>query len=95
MRHHHQPTKKPLPVRLSRADFRRRINGPVGIEFGSEELTTHAGLELVQRFVARFGFASDYASWVRLLACSLPTLASFELFLASTTAGGFPVSKRA
>ena len=38
-------------MRLSRAKIRRRINGPVGIEFGSEQLTTHAGLELLSRFV--------------------------------------------
>lgn len=73
-------------MRLSRADFRRRINGPVGIEFGPEELTTHAGLELVQRFARvlrlrqrlrelgkalRFGGDAGFASTVFLFVAML------------------------
>ncbi len=45
--------ERPLPVRLSRAEIRHRINGPVGIEFGPEQLTSYSGLEVFSRFVRR------------------------------------------
>jgi hypothetical protein len=43
-------------VRIGKRGFRARIKGDLRIEFGSERLTSFAGLELVRRFLRRVGF---------------------------------------
>ena len=47
--------KRLNPVRLSRADFKQRINGEVAIRFDVSELTSFVGLELIGRFFRRLG----------------------------------------
>ncbi len=42
-------------MRLRRAEFQRRVNGSLHIEFGAEKLTSYAGLELLLRFVRQLG----------------------------------------
>jgi len=43
-------------VRYRRADLRRRVNGNLAYRFGRQEVTSHAGLELVREHLRRTGF---------------------------------------
>jgi hypothetical protein len=43
-------------VRIGKREFEARIKGDLQLEFGDEQLTTHAGLELVRRLLKRLGF---------------------------------------
>lgn len=42
-------------MRIGKRGFRARIKGDLRIEFGREQLTSHAGLELFRRFVVALG----------------------------------------
>ena len=46
----------PHPVRLRKADLRRRINGQLTLHYEAGGLTSFAGLELVGRFIRRLDF---------------------------------------
>ena len=48
-RGHHN--ERPLSMRLRRADLRRRVNGRMEYRCGLQQVTSHAGLELVREFV--------------------------------------------
>jgi len=43
-------------VRIGKRGFEARVKGDLRLEFGDEQLTSHAGLELVRRFLRRVGF---------------------------------------
>jgi hypothetical protein len=43
-------------VRIGKRGFEARVKGDLTLEFGDEQLTSHAGLELVRRFLRRVGF---------------------------------------
>lgn len=60
--------KRPHPVRLSRADLRRRSNGELALRYDASGLTSFAGLELVGRFFRRLGLKA----LLRQAACRLP-----------------------
>jgi Transposase DDE domain group 1 len=46
-------------VRIGKRGFAARIKGDLKIEFGPERLTSHAGLELLRRFLRRLGFFDE------------------------------------
>jgi hypothetical protein len=46
-------------VRIGKRGFETRIKGDVHIEFGSEKLTSFAGLELIRRFLKRTRFFAE------------------------------------
>jgi hypothetical protein len=50
-----EPNERQLPVRIGKRGFDSRIKGDLRIEFGEEKLTSHAGLELVRRFLRGVG----------------------------------------
>ncbi len=43
-------------MRLRRSDLRRRVNGRMQFRFGRQDLTSHAGLELVREYLVGTGF---------------------------------------
>jgi hypothetical protein len=43
-------------VRIGKRGFEGRVKGELRMEFGSEKLTSHAGLELMHRFLRQIGF---------------------------------------
>ncbi len=43
-------------MRIGKREFEARIKGNLQLEFGSEQLTSHAGLELVRRLLKGLGF---------------------------------------
>jgi hypothetical protein len=43
-------------VRIGKRGFEARVKGDLRMEFGDEQLTSHAGLELVRRFLRGVGF---------------------------------------
>lgn len=45
-------------MRIGKRGFEARVKGDLSIEFGDEKLTSHAGLELVRRFVRGVGLMS-------------------------------------
>src|SRR5574342_3870 len=67
------PTRRPLQVRLSRADFYSPCKSFFKIEFASQDITAYGGLELIRRYFriielhrkvqlvfARYGLGGDY-----------------------------------
>jgi hypothetical protein len=67
------PARRPLQVRLSRADFRSACKSFFRLEFASQEITAFGGLELIRRYFqmielhrrvqsvfARYGVGGDY-----------------------------------
>lgn len=46
-------------MRLRKRDFTARVNSNLAVQFGSESLTSYAGLTLVARFMRKIGFASQ------------------------------------
>jgi hypothetical protein len=68
-----QPARRPLQVRLSRADFRCACKSFFKIEFASQDITAYGGLELIRRYLgliklsdrvqsvfSRYGLGGDY-----------------------------------
>lgn len=51
--------KRPHPVRLSRADLKRRINGELTLRYTASGLTSFSGLELVRRLLCRLDFVGE------------------------------------
>lgn len=45
-------------MRIGKRGFEGRVKGDLSIEFGDEKLTSHAGLELLRRFLRGLGFCS-------------------------------------
>jgi hypothetical protein len=45
-----------LPVRIGKRGFSARIKGDLKLDFGDEKLTSHAGLELLRRFLRGLDF---------------------------------------
>ncbi len=43
-------------MRYRRADLKRRVNGKLDYRFGRQEVTSHAGLELLREYLRRSGF---------------------------------------
>ena len=67
------PTRRPLQVRLNRADFYSPCKSFFKIEFASQDITAYGGLELIRRYFriielhrkvqsvfARYGLGGDY-----------------------------------
>ena len=48
--------ERPLPVRSRRAGLKRRVKRNVDYRTGRQEVTSHAGLELVREYLKRSGF---------------------------------------
>ena len=48
--------ERPLPVRSRRAGLRRRVDGHVDFWIGRQQVTAHAGLELVREYLRGRGF---------------------------------------
>ena len=42
-------------MRYRRADLKRRVNGKLDYRFGRQEVTSHAGLELLREYLRRSG----------------------------------------
>jgi hypothetical protein len=55
LRSNEDTDERQLPVRIGKRGFQARIKGDLQLEFGSEQLTTHAGLELVRRLLKKLG----------------------------------------
>lgn len=54
-------------MRIGKRGFQGRIKGNLKIQFGDERLTSHAGLELLRRFLTGLGFFRELASGERKL----------------------------
>ena len=54
-------------MRIGKRGFQGRIKGNLQIQFGEERLTSHAGLELLRRFLGGLGFFRELASSERRL----------------------------
>ena len=54
-------------MRIGKRGFQGRIKGDLQIQFGEERLTSHAGLELLRRFLGGLGFFRELASSERRL----------------------------
>ena len=50
--------ERPLSVRSRKADPKRRVNGNVQYRTGRQEVTSHAGLELIREYLKRIGFTA-------------------------------------
>ena len=48
--------ERQLPVRIGKRGFEALIKGKLQLEFGGEQLTSYAGLELVRRLLKRLDF---------------------------------------
>lgn len=46
-------------MRIGKRGFEARVKGELRLQFGSEKLTSHAGLELVLRFLRQIGFLGE------------------------------------
>jgi hypothetical protein len=51
--------ERQLPVRIGKRGFQARIKGDLRIEFGDENLTSFAGLELLRRFLKGLNFFAE------------------------------------
>jgi hypothetical protein len=54
-------------VRIGKRGFEARVKGELRLEFGTEKLTSHAGLELVHRFLRQSGFLAMLRATARKL----------------------------
>jgi hypothetical protein len=59
LRHHEDiAIERPLPVRIGKRGFAARIKGNLRVAFGDERLSSHAGLELVRRYLGERGLGA-------------------------------------
>jgi Transposase DDE domain group 1 len=56
------PARRPLQVRLSRADFRSACKSFLRIEFASQDITAFGGLELIRRYLGLINFTGRVQS---------------------------------
>ena len=55
-------------MRIGKRGFEARVKGDLSVEFGNEQLTSHAGLELLRRFLRQVGLLSAIRESTRRLA---------------------------
>ena len=58
-----QEKKEPLPVRIGKLGFGARIKGNLRVEFGDEQLTSYAGLEMFRRYIRSCSTYTRLMSW--------------------------------